>query len=141
MGCWPELLLLFKLLFTFFLPCLLSLFPRQYILEFISFSSVSLNEKHFLVLRNKWARGPDDKNSGLPAIVLLPNLPPLSMVTGVEIIKPIRSQILVVVLVALVFCYKNKTALPHKLNYSKKYLLNKFCIDILIYSTKLINFI
>ena len=40
-----------------------------------------------MVLRNEWVHGPDGKNSGLPAMVLLPNLPLLSVELGVEIIE------------------------------------------------------
>lgn len=52
--------------------------------------SLSVPEK-FVVLRNEWVHSADDKNSGPPAIVLLPNSLS-SEVLGVEIIKLISSQ-------------------------------------------------
>lgn len=56
----------------------------------ICLKSVFLNEK-FVVLRNEYFRNADDKNSGPPVIVLLPNSIS-SEVLGVEIIEPLSSQ-------------------------------------------------
>ena len=63
-----------------------SLFPPEYLvefIEFISFNSVSIDERHFIVLRNEWQHGPDDLNSGLPIIVCFPTS---QFFPGIEVI-------------------------------------------------------
>lgn len=77
-----------------------SLFPQEYIVEFtefVSFNSVSLDERHFIVLRNEWQHGPDAENSGLPIIVCFPTC---QFFPGTEVTELVSSQILIMLLVA-----------------------------------------